>query len=141
MKKAIDAFSLSSHVQEHQSRIGYVDALWHLRAASAVVILGSTQTHYTPSKVYQAVQSGNPVLALVPDKSGAAEVLRSSGRGFVVNYPDHKSTVTDGIVRALSKILNGWHGSQSTGIESTELCAARAGARRLAESLTRACRH
>lgn len=141
VKKAIDAFSLSGHVQEHHSRIGYVDALWHLKAASAVVILGSTATHYTPSKVYQAVQSGNPVLALVPEKSGAAEVLRSSGRGLVVNYPDHKPAVTDGIVRALSAISNGWKDTQPMNIEPTEPCAARAGARRLAESLTRACRH
>ena len=140
VKEAVDTLSLSSYVTEHPMRIGYVDALWHLKAASAVLILGSREKHYTPSKIYQAVQSANPVLALVPDKSGAAEVLRSSGGGFVVNYPDDRLIVIDGIKRALSAIIGGRCGARIKVIEDLDSCMARAGARQLAESLNLACR-
>lgn len=136
VQRVIDEFALSNHVTEHPSRVGYMDALWYLRAASAVLVLGSTQTHYTPSKAYQAVQCGNPVLALVPEKSTASDALSSSGRGLVVNYPDDKSIVSGGLERALRLIASGWRGKEVSDIGSFDSCSARAGAQRLAESLT-----
>jgi hypothetical protein len=63
-----------SAVLEHPDRIPYLDVLSKLDAADAVFILGSTEPHYTPSKVYQAVLSGKPILA----------VLRESMAGIVV---------------------------------------------------------
>ena len=139
VKKAVDAMSLSNHVSEYPSRIGYLDALWHLKAASVVLILGSTEKHYTPSKIYQAVHSANPILALVPEDGSAAEVLRSSGNGLVVNYPDDRLTVIEGIRGALSAIVSGRCGSRRTDIEDRESCMARAAVCRLANSLDLVC--
>jgi hypothetical protein len=39
-------------VEEQPQRIGYVDALNHLARSDAVLVLGSTEAHYTPSKVF-----------------------------------------------------------------------------------------
>ena len=139
VKKAVDAMSLSNHVSEYPGRIGYLDALWHLKAASVVLILGSTEKHYTPSKIYQAVHSESPVLALVPEEGSAAEVLRSSGNGLVVNYPDDRLTVIEGIRGALSAIVSGRCGSRRTDIEDRESCTARAATCRLANSLDLVC--
>ena len=41
-------------VEEQPQRIGYVDALNHLARSDAVLVMGSTEAHYTPSKVFQA---------------------------------------------------------------------------------------
>lgn len=71
---------------EYPARIPYLDVLIHLDAASGVFILGSTEPHYTPSKVYQAVLSQKPVLAVLHAQSTACEVLRSTGAGVVLPF-------------------------------------------------------
>jgi hypothetical protein len=75
---------LGSAVLEHPDRIPYLDVLSQLDAADAVFILGSTEPHYTPSKVYQAVLSGKPILAVLHEASTAVRVLRESRAGIVV---------------------------------------------------------
>ena len=139
VEKEIERFSLAEHVSEHPPRIGYLDTLWHLKAASALLILGSTEIHYTPSKVYQATQSGKPVIAFVSERSGAAEILRSSGRGYVVNFPDERRTVVRSAKCALTAIAAARRGTTALHFDDSRTCAARAGARRLAESLDKAC--
>ncbi len=68
-------------VYEYPKRIPYLDVLLHLSLADAVFILGSTEPHYTPSKTYQGVLSKKPILAVLHEKSTAAEVIDSTGAG------------------------------------------------------------
>lgn len=77
------------HVFEYPKRIPYLDVLVHLEAADAIFILGSTEAHYTPSKVYQGVLSRKPVLALLHEASSAGKVLSSSGAGMVLSFNEH----------------------------------------------------
>jgi glycosyltransferase involved in cell wall biosynthesis len=71
-------------VFEHPDRIPYLDVLTQLEAADAVFILGSTEPHYTPSKVYQGVLSGKPILAVLHEQSTAVNILRASNAGIVI---------------------------------------------------------
>ncbi len=73
-------------VYEYAKRISYMDVLIHLGAADAVFILGSTEPHYTPSKVYQGVLSGKPILAVLHKDSTAVQVIRESGAGMVLDF-------------------------------------------------------
>ena len=75
-----------SIVKEHPARIPYLAALAHLEAAEGVFILGSTEPHYTPSKVYQGVLSEKPVLAVLHRESTACEVIRRTGAGRVLSF-------------------------------------------------------
>src|SRR4030095_6492761 len=68
-------------VDEHPQRIGYVDALNHLTRSDAVLVLGSTEAHYTPSKVFQAMLSGRPLLAMLHKDSTAVGMIRSARAG------------------------------------------------------------
>ncbi len=72
-------------VFEHPARIPYMDVLVHLDAADGIFILGSTEPHYTPSKVYQAVLSSKPILALLHGESTAFSILNSTRAGIA--YP------------------------------------------------------
>lgn len=74
-----------SIMTEHAARIPYLDVLAHLDVADAVFILGSTEPHYTPSKVYQGVLSEKPILALLHEASTACAVLRETGAGRVLS--------------------------------------------------------
>ena len=75
-----------SIVHEHPARIPYLSVLAHLDAADAVFILGSTEPHYTPSKTYQGVLSGKPLLAVLHQASTACAVLRDTGAGRVLAF-------------------------------------------------------
>jgi hypothetical protein len=73
-------------VFEYPRRIPYLDVLTHLDAADGVFILGSTEPHYTPSKTYQGVLSGKPILAVLHSASTAVEVLQESHAGVVLAF-------------------------------------------------------
>ncbi len=76
----------NSVVFEYPKRIPYLDVLIHLEIADAVFILGSTEPHYTPSKTYQAVLSGKPIMAVLHSKSTAVEILRTAKAGLVLDF-------------------------------------------------------
>jgi hypothetical protein len=71
---------------EHPRRIPYLDVLVHLEAVDGVFILGSTEPHYTPSKVYQGVLSGKPILAVLHRESTAVNVIREANTGMVLEF-------------------------------------------------------
>jgi hypothetical protein len=73
-------------VFEYPQRIPYLDVLAHLNAASGIFILGSTEPHYTPSKIYQGVLSKKPVWAILNQNSTACIALRESGAGIVLGF-------------------------------------------------------
>lgn len=73
-------------IYEYPKRIPYLDVLVHLQQADGIFILGSTEPHYTPSKSYQGVLSGKPILAVLHKESTAVKVLRESGAGMVLDF-------------------------------------------------------
>lgn len=75
-----------SVVHEHPPRIPYLDALVHQEAADAVFILGSTEPHYTPSKVYQGVLAEKPIFAVLHQASTACDVVEETNAGRVLRF-------------------------------------------------------
>jgi hypothetical protein len=71
-------------VFEHSDRVSYLDVLVQLEKADGIFILGSTEPHYTPSKVYQAVLSRKPILAVLHKDSTAVKVIEDSQAGMNV---------------------------------------------------------
>ena len=69
---------------EYPARIPYLDVLVHLNIADAVFILGSTEPHYTPSKVYQGVLSAKPIFAILHELSSAKITIEKSNTGIVL---------------------------------------------------------
>lgn len=74
---------------EYPKRIPYLDVLVHLNTASGIFILGSTEKHYTPSKVFQGILSGKPILALLHEESTAGKVVEKSGAGMVLAFNEN----------------------------------------------------
>jgi hypothetical protein len=75
-----------SVIIESPARMPYLEVLYHLHKADAVFVLGSTEKHYTPSKIYQAVFSRKPVMAILHEDSTAVSMLRSTGGGLVLDF-------------------------------------------------------
>ena len=81
-----------SVVFEYPKRIPYLDVLVHLQQADGIFILGSTEAHYTPSKSYQGVLSGKPILAVLHKESSALYVLVESKAGMVLGFDGQNET-------------------------------------------------
>lgn len=77
-------------VYEYPQRIAYLDVLVHLENASAIFVLGSTEPHYTPSKVYQGILAKKAIMAVLHKESTAANVIVQSNAGLVLAFDGEK---------------------------------------------------
>jgi hypothetical protein len=65
-------------VTEVPGRLDYLDALSVLTHASGVLLLGSSERHYTASKLYPALLARRPLLALFHEASSVVAILRAA---------------------------------------------------------------
>ena len=65
-------------VTEAPGRLDYLDALSVLTQASGILLLGSSERHYTASKLYPALLAKRPILALFHEASSVVSILRSA---------------------------------------------------------------
>ena len=78
-------------VSEIAPRLDYLDALMVQTQATAIVLLGSSERHYTASKLYPALLAERPILAVYHEASTVVEVLRRAARpptARLVSYGD-----------------------------------------------------
>ena len=78
-------------VSEAPGRLDYLDALSVLMHASGILLLGSSERHYTASKLYPALLARRPILALFHDASSVISILRAAASEptvRVVTYGD-----------------------------------------------------
>jgi hypothetical protein len=65
-------------VTEMPGRLDYLDALSVLTHASGILLLGSSERHYTASKLYPALLARRPILALFHEASSVVAILRAA---------------------------------------------------------------
>jgi len=71
-------YGLADAVTEAPGRLDYLDALSVLTHASGILLLGSSERHYTASKVYPALLAKRPILALFHQASSVVPLLRDA---------------------------------------------------------------
>lgn len=98
-------WGLSEMVRETAQKIPYLDTLNHLKNSTVVLILGSDEPHYTPSKVFQALLSGRPLIAILHRKSTAIDILKNSRCANVVSF-DSESPVRQHIQEIADAVYN-----------------------------------
>jgi hypothetical protein len=82
---------VSDIVTEVTPRIDYLDALTVQLQASGLLLLGSSERHYTASKLYPALLANRPVLAVYHEDSPVVETMRGLGDGdlrWMITYGD-----------------------------------------------------
>jgi hypothetical protein len=125
-------------ITEHPHRMPYLDVLANLAHATGVLIVGSTEPHYTPSKVYQAVQSRRPILALLHEASTAIDVLERSRAGTVVRLTGRALPEPDRIADAFESFLAAPYGAEAVDWSAFDAYSARESARVMASALDEA---
>ncbi|SKA37210.1 hypothetical protein SAMN02745126_05908 [Enhydrobacter aerosaccus] len=127
-------------VTEHPHRIGYVDTLNHLGKSNAILVLGSTERHYTPSKVFQGMLSRRPIFAMLHAESTAVTMIRSAKAGQVLTLTETELPSPQAVAHALSGFLEDRsYDPDAVDSATYESLSARQSTRQLAEALDRAC--
>ncbi len=78
-------------VFEHPLRIPYFDMLIHIRESAGMFILGSSESHYTPSKLFNAFMMKVPVFALLHKQCSVNDLIRSSDWGLVCEFEEQQA--------------------------------------------------
>jgi hypothetical protein len=101
---------LSGVVSEHPTRVDYADAVNVQIQASALLLLGSSEHHYTASRLYPALLARRPLLGLYHRLSSVSKILAASGPGVhLVQFGDEDpamSHVTE-IGNELASLIGG----------------------------------
>jgi hypothetical protein len=96
-------------VSEHPQRIPYLDALHVLVSADLILALGSSEAHYTASKIFPNLLARKPLLAVYHEASSVCDMLRKARSGRLITFNDTNPAEThvDEIVRTLEDFLAG----------------------------------
>ena len=69
---------VADYVTENPGRVSYFESLSLLKRADFLLLVGSDDGRYTPSKVFPYILSRKPLLAVLHEDSSAAPVLEKS---------------------------------------------------------------
>ena len=81
-------FGISEAVCEHPKRVPYLEAHFLLTQADAICALGTSEPHYTASKIYPCILANRPLLALYHKCSSVVTVVRDCNAGEIIDYDD-----------------------------------------------------
>ena len=98
-------------VHEEPARLDYLDALAALRQASALLVMGSSESHYTASKIFPALLADRPTLAVYHQASTVVDIFNAAApppAGRLVTYGDGRPVeqVVDRVAEALMSIVD-----------------------------------
>jgi glycosyltransferase involved in cell wall biosynthesis len=79
---------LGDVVTEHPARVPYLDALNLLCSSDGILALGSSEAHYTASKIFPSILARRPLLAVYHAASSVCDVVREARAGELVTYDD-----------------------------------------------------
>jgi hypothetical protein len=97
-----DKYKLDGVLVEHPRRVAYFESIKCLLDASGIIVLGSTESGYSPSKLRSCLRAGKPVIAIMHEKSPDAAVLTQNGvREFIAYSPDEPVAAVADRIRAL----------------------------------------
>jgi glycosyltransferase involved in cell wall biosynthesis len=88
VRPVAEAMGLGEIVQEHPRRIPYVDALNALTSANVLLGIGSTDHHYTASKIFPCIVAERPLVAVYHEASSVCQIVRETNAGALVTYGD-----------------------------------------------------
>jgi glycosyltransferase involved in cell wall biosynthesis len=85
--------------------VSHKNAIRHVLGADALLLLLSEDRgkNVVPSKTFEYMASGKPILAVVPKEGEIARIIQKTETGLVVDFKD-----TEGIKRAYLKLYQQW---------------------------------
>jgi len=98
-----DEYGLGDLVSEQPERLGYFDALRSIIDADALILPGSTDESYTPSKLLTYIMARKPLLAILSESSNASSLMRQLCGGTLVTFSPGEE-----VAAVAARILERW---------------------------------
>ncbi len=83
---AVDYDIYDQVVFEYPNRLPYLNILTHIAEANGLFILGSSEEHYTPSKLFNAFIVKTPIFAILNKESSGIEIIETTEFGLTIEY-------------------------------------------------------
>ena len=132
---------LAEIVDERPRRIPYLDALNVLCSADGILGMGSTERHYTASKIFPCILARRPLLAVYHAASSVCDIVNDARAGALVTYDDEAraGSRVEAIADALRRLHSpGGYDAEAVRWDSFEQYSAESMTRRLAAVFERA---
>jgi hypothetical protein len=97
------ALGVADHVQEQTSRVPYFEALQVVKDASHLLIVGSDDPAYMPSKLYPYLVAGRPIVAVAHEASAMTAVLRTAHVEALATFKPGAPADDDASTKALAE--------------------------------------
>ncbi len=78
-------------VDEHPGRVAYLEALQILLDSTALLVLGSTSSHYSASKLFPYILANRPLLPIFHAASSVVRILEETRAGRAIVFDDEAS--------------------------------------------------
>ena len=90
--------------------LSHKKALEHVKGSDALLLLLSRErgAYVVPSKTFEYLASGKPIIAIVPKQSEVASIIESTRTGKIVDYED-----PEGIRKAILRMYRNWESGAS----------------------------
>lgn len=88
------SYAIEDVITEQPNRIGYFESLATLKEASALLILGSDDQAYNPSKIFTYALAEKPVIAIFKSESPAKHLINQYCEATILDY-EGKSAVKE----------------------------------------------
>jgi hypothetical protein len=94
-------------VAEQTGRIPYLQGLDLLQASDVILIIGSDDPGYSPSKIYPCILAGRPILAILHKDSSAGDIIRNCRAGQVITFGtgETPSVIAERILPMATRLL------------------------------------
>jgi hypothetical protein len=94
--KSIASYAIENKIDdcviEIRDRFPYLHILNFLSAANGLLLIGSTEKHYTASKTFQVILSGKPVFSILHSESSAVDVFKEcKAANYLVEYLENQN--------------------------------------------------
>lgn len=126
------------YLVEHPDRMPYLDVLRHLDQASAVLLLGSTEAHYAPSKVFQSLLARRPVLAVLHEASPAVPILAGHEQAHLLTMTAQRLPEVPALQEGLRAVITAPAARPADRAERLAPWSAQRSAEQMAHALDRA---
>jgi hypothetical protein len=105
-----ESFGVADQVLEVEHRLGHLECLQIQASADILLVLGSSDFAYSPSKLYPYFLAGQPMLAVVFRDSFLEAILRKLSCAVVVGFADTepKEKAYDQLCDFFTQALNGF---------------------------------
>ena len=95
-----EEFGVSGLVRETTARVPYLDSLQLLLDAAGLLIIGTSEPHYTASKIYPYALAAKPILAIFHEQSSAVSSLSALTPARILTFGESRSAESQAAMAA-----------------------------------------